>query len=219
MNLHRTFISFFHENLFYKEKLVNINELNNNSIFIDGSVDTRDIDDNLSDGEKRLIIRDEYLKDTSVTIVLVGQYTKNRKHVDWEIGSSIIDGKNNKRSGIVIIELPEISKGNCVALNQNIKREVEKIKNSNWVAWDKSKIFSEHKYIPFRINKSIKDSDVEVNILAWNDIIKNPNILKYAIDDAYQNKDRQKWNTSIPFRKSNNDSFIYENENYQYSFE
>ncbi len=75
--MHKVFISYHHDNdQAYKEALVQ------SGIFIDASVDTGDIDDGLSDHAIRQKIRDEYLRDSSVTIVLVGSETKNRKHVD-----------------------------------------------------------------------------------------------------------------------------------------
>ena len=70
------------------------------------SVDTGDISDNLSDQAIREKICDEYLRDSTVTIVLVGLETKRRKHVDWETYSSMIDGKINKKSGVLVVNLP-----------------------------------------------------------------------------------------------------------------
>ena len=79
---HKVFISYHHANdQWYKEELVRIGE--NNNIFVDRSVDTGDIPDNLSDEQIREKIRDEYLRDSTVTILLVGEETKYRKHVDW----------------------------------------------------------------------------------------------------------------------------------------
>ena len=72
-------------------------------MFIDGSVDTGDINENLPDKSIRTIIRDQYLRDTTVTLVLVGAETRGRKHVDWEIYSSMIDGAVNKKSGVVAV--------------------------------------------------------------------------------------------------------------------
>ena len=40
------------------------------------------VDDSLSDEQIRQKIRDEYLKDVDVTIVVVGSDTKNRKFID-----------------------------------------------------------------------------------------------------------------------------------------
>ena len=83
---HRVFISYHHDNdQGHKNALVKW--ANENDIFVDWSVDTGDISDDLTDQQIREKIRDEYLRDSTVTIVLVGTETKNRKHVDWEIYS------------------------------------------------------------------------------------------------------------------------------------
>lgn len=71
---HKVFISYHHANdQLYKEELLRLNKLHD--IFIDSSVDTGDIDENLNDNRIREVIRDEYLKDSSVTILLVGAYS------------------------------------------------------------------------------------------------------------------------------------------------
>ena len=93
---HKVFISYHHNNdQWYKNELLRLNEIHN--IFIDGSVDTGDIDDRLDNETIRQIIRDNYLKDTTVTILLVGTETMNRKHIDWELKSSMINGSVNKK--------------------------------------------------------------------------------------------------------------------------
>lgn len=65
-----------------------------------------DIDDKLKTDTIREKIRDEFIADATVTVVLIGPNTWSRKHVDWEIGSSIRDTKNNARSGLLGIFLP-----------------------------------------------------------------------------------------------------------------
>ena len=106
--MHKVFISYYHKNdQRYKDELVKFGPTN--SIFIDASVDTGDIPDDLPDERIREIIRDKYLRDSTVTIVLVGTETKRRKHIDWEIYSSMYDGAVNKKSGILIINLPGVS--------------------------------------------------------------------------------------------------------------
>ena len=54
------------------------------------------------------MIRDNYLRNSTVTILLVGTETARRKHIDWEIYSSRYDGTVNKKSGILVINLPSI---------------------------------------------------------------------------------------------------------------
>ena len=70
----------------YKDRFT---ELLKGSI-IDKSVHDDDIDDDpLKRETVRQKIRDEFIADASVTVVLVGTRTWQRKHVDWEIGSSL----------------------------------------------------------------------------------------------------------------------------------
>ncbi|PKO83951.1 MAG: hypothetical protein CVU17_04990 [Betaproteobacteria bacterium HGW-Betaproteobacteria-11] len=105
-NRHKVFVSYHHAlDGAYKNSF----ELRFGSVFgaiVPGSVDDGDIAPNLPTETIRQKIRDEYLRDTSVTIVLIGAQTWQRKHIDWEIGSSIRDTKANPRSGLLGILLP-----------------------------------------------------------------------------------------------------------------
>ena len=98
---HRVFLSFHHANdEKYKlrfEKLFHESE----KILHSRSVNDGDINPRLRSEDIRKIIRDEYLGSSTVTIVLVGTGTWRRKHVDWEIASSLRDMPRNRRSGLV----------------------------------------------------------------------------------------------------------------------
>ena len=75
--------------------------------FIDNSVWDGDIDDtNLTTEQIYKKIRDDYIKNSTVTIVLIGKETWKRKHIDWEIATSLIHGSVNKRNGLIGILLP-----------------------------------------------------------------------------------------------------------------
>ena len=77
------------------------------NVIIDKSVDTGDIDDTgLRVETIRQKIRDDYIRDATVTIVLIGPCTWQRKHVDWEIASSLRDTMRNSRCGMLGILLP-----------------------------------------------------------------------------------------------------------------
>jgi len=71
-----------------------------------GSVQDGDIDMNLHMATGRQIIRNKYLHDSTVTVVLIGTKTWKRKHVDWEISASISQTKASDRSGLIGIFLP-----------------------------------------------------------------------------------------------------------------
>lgn len=99
---HKVFISFHHKDQCYKDDLMGILE----DHIVDKSVEDGDIDDNLQTDTIRQKIRDEFIRDASVTIVLVGPCTWQRKHVDWEIGSSLRRTRLNSRCGLLGILLP-----------------------------------------------------------------------------------------------------------------
>ena len=74
---------------------------------VDKSVEDGDIDDtNLKTETIRQKIRDGFIADATVTVVLIGPCTWQRKHVDWEIGSSLRSTQRNSRCGLLGILLP-----------------------------------------------------------------------------------------------------------------
>ena len=101
---HKVFISFHVDDQKYKNRFVRM--MGNN--IVDKSVDTGDIvDTNRKVSKIRQIIRDEFIADATVTVVLIGHCTWRRKHVDWEIGSSLRETKKNPRCGLLGILLPD----------------------------------------------------------------------------------------------------------------
>ena len=93
-------------------------------MFIDRSVHTRDIPDDWSDQAIRKKIRDEYLIDSTVTVLWVGVETKGRKHIDWELYSSMYDGARNKQSGILVINLPSTSSTYAISAYGDEEKEL-----------------------------------------------------------------------------------------------
>jgi len=106
-NRHKVFVSYHHANQdqHYRNQFENL-FTNVYDIMVTKSVQIGDINPNLNTETIRRKIRDEYLRDSTVTVVLIGTETWKRKHVDWEIGSSIRDTTYNPRSGLLGIFLP-----------------------------------------------------------------------------------------------------------------
>ena len=101
---HKTFVSYHHENdQKYKDRLVREMAAD----IVDYSVKDGDIDDCLKTEAIWEKIRDEYLADATVVLVLIGRHTWSRKYVDWEIGSALNRSRNNSRCGVLGIVLPD----------------------------------------------------------------------------------------------------------------
>ncbi len=70
------------------------------------SVEIGDIPPGLNVDEIARRIRDGYLRDATVTVVLIGKDTWRRKHIDWEIAATIRKTGANDRGGLIGIFLP-----------------------------------------------------------------------------------------------------------------
>lgn len=99
---HKVFISYYHAgNQKYRDKFEELF----GDIFINKSVEDGDIDADNSDEYIKRLIQDEYISDASVIVVLCGQNTWKRKHVDWEISAGL-NKKVGGYSGLLGIHLP-----------------------------------------------------------------------------------------------------------------
>ncbi|MFA4849622.1 MAG: TIR domain-containing protein [Methanoregula sp.] len=100
---HKVFVSFHHDN---DQEYRNQFEKICSDVIVSRSVEEGDIDPNANTEYIRQKIRDEYLRDSTVTVVLIGKQSWQRKHVDWEIYSSLRNTQYNPRSGLLGILLP-----------------------------------------------------------------------------------------------------------------
>lgn len=200
--MHKVFISYQHYNdQAYKQELLKMNRQHN--IFIDGSVDTGGIDDNLPNDRIRELIRDDYLRDTTVTILLVGVETKNRKHIDWELYSSMYDGKINKKSGILVVNLPSVNCQFFTACHSEEKKLIYP-EISDWISINERKIYeSRYPYMPPRIIDNLLKSDVKISVVNWSKIENNPYNLSFLIDATFKEKSNCNYDLSRPMRRAN----------------
>ncbi len=200
--MHRVFISYHHaRDQYYKNYLIEMNRVHR--VFVDMSVNTGDISDELSDEAIRRKIRDEYLRDSTVTILLVGQETRNRKHIDWEIYSSMVDGAVNKKSGILVVELPDASQNNWFAAHQNEGIVVY----PGYTDWSyvssRSEFAQRHQYLPDRILDCLGNGGHYISIVPWNRIDAQPLALSYLIDACYNDRTKATYDLSRPMRRAN----------------
>ena len=202
MARHKVFISYHHSNdQKYKEQLVEFGE--RYSIFVDRSVDTGDIPDTWTDEQIRRAIRDRYLRDSTVTVVLVGTETKRRKHVDWEIHSSMYDGSVNKRSGIVVINLPGIPNYFGAPYGDDEKQLLyPDISSSSWTTINQRAEYERrYPYMPSRIIDNLMRSDVKISVVPWERI--NGKTLDFLIEAAFRNRANCRYDLSQPMRRAN----------------
>ena len=199
----KAFISYHHENdQKYRERLSRW--ATRHGVFEDGSVEVGDIDENLDPQTIRRKIRDEYLKDTKVTILLCGAETKFRKHVDWELKSSMIDGTKNSRSGILVINLPTIS---CSMSHAGLPDEKERIYSDHTGEWfdleTKADYKSGYPKMPERIIDNLWEPDVKISVVSWARIKNKPGYLKFLVDATARVGPTNEYDLTRPMRMRN----------------
>ena len=199
--MHKVFISYHHAaDQAFKECLVETGKID--GIFIDRSVDTGDISEALSDQTIREKIRDEYLRDSTVTILLVGQETKGRKHVDWELYSSMIDGKVNKKSGILVVNLPSTGSDGIHAPHGPEEKRVwhRESASTSWYKPSRADLERTYPYMPERIIDNLA-SKAKISVVPWNKVTVP--ILRYLIEIAFRDRSSCQYDFSRPMRGRN----------------
>lgn len=199
--VHKIFISYHHTN--DQESKATLLEINRRlGIFIDMSVDTGDIDPNLSDESIRVKIRDEYLKDSTVTILLIGTETAGRKHIDWELYSSMIDGQVNKKSGLVVVQLPSTNPIYVQTVHGAVEKEQVYPEISDWISIDtRSEYERRHPFLPARIIDQLVAKDAKVSVTKWNSLGENLDKLALLIDCAYKSRSSCDYDLSRVLKK------------------
>ena len=170
---HKVFISYHNKDQHYKDWF--LRQMSGD--IVDKSVGDGDIDDrNIKTATIRQKIRDEFIADATVTIVLIGPETYARKHVDWEISSSLRKTKKNSRCGLVGILLP-----NHPDYNKPKPRE---------------------SLIPPRLIANFKGNDPYAQIYRWP---KNNRItpIRQWVEEAFQRRDGTPPNNALkPFARN-----------------
>ena len=117
MQKHRVFISHYKGDRYEVDKFIDTfaNRLGIFTPYVLGAGNNYDYIDSSNTDYVMSQIRQKYLLDTTVTIVLVGSCTHSRRYVDWEIKTSLRQG-NYTPNGLMGIVLP--SQGNSAYLPQ-----------------------------------------------------------------------------------------------------
>lgn len=164
MTKRKVFISYHHDDQSEVEDFIDEYE----DSFIPKIVGVSDEDDFIDSDDADYImrrIREKYLTDSTVTIVMIGSCTWSRKYVDWEIASTLRDDSNNKRSGLFAITLKSEANGS--------KRRPDRLDD----------------------NLGQDANDNQTGYARWKKYPKSASSLESWIEDAYSRRDTDPDNT------------------------
>ena len=199
--MHNVFISYHHQyDQAHKNELIQLGK--DFSVFIDKSVDTGDISEGLNDQAIREKIRDEYLRDSTVTIVLVGSETKRRKHIDWEIYSSMFDGVKNKKSGILVINLPFPQCTHYTAAHGKEEKRIIYPEQSSWTTIDsRAEYENRYPHLPDRIIDNLLAPKADISVVPWERLTAGR--LKFLIDATFESRGNCEYDLNRPMKRRN----------------
>ena len=138
-------------------------------------------------------IREDYLSDSTVTILLIGMHSaeilggEEQQYIKRELQASLYDGDGNARNGVLGVVLPEmyntIYKGNYVCSRCK--------KNHNWVAINDDTVikeFSCNYYLNNHGNCGYSEDDRYCVLVKWDDFRINPNLY---IEQAFNKRSQE----------------------------
>ncbi len=202
---HKVFISYYHaDDQDYKNALLKANEWYD--LFDDYSVHENEVDDTgLTDEQVRRIIRDDYIQDATVLVLLCGQNTKRRKYIDWEIHAAMYDSDVNPKMGILVINLPSISGNQGMIACGNDEEQVMGDSYTIWTPIQKDITYIEncYPYLPHRLVTNVARTNVSISIVNWTVIESNFEKLKYLINKAFNRRKTNEYDHSEPLRRKN----------------
>ena len=197
--MRRVFISYHHKNEQYeKQNLLNLN--NEHNIFVDCSVDTGDIDENLEPQQIRQTIRRNYLSESTVLLLIVGKETKFRKHVDWELYSSMYNGPKFGRSGVVVLLASDCESEYFTAPFNEVKERMYP-SVSSWTTIDKREEYERrYPYLPPRIIDNLVKGGSKISVTNWSKVINSPENLRLLIECAHNGRTSCEYDMSRSMR-------------------
>lgn len=140
---HRVFISYHHNDQDEVEEFIETFD-HERKVFITRALGIGMADDIINSNDTDYVlrrIRELYLKDSTVTIVLIGKCTWARRYVDWEIQASLRHGETVTPNGLLGIVLPSAGKKPTPPdrLKKNLKGENSNEGYARWVWYPQRK--------------------------------------------------------------------------------
>ena len=180
--MHKTFISYHHKGeQDIKDELVQDFGAEN---FIDASVGDGEIDRWLPEDTIMRQIRENYLHDSTVTLVLVGWETAQRPFVNSEIQASLRDTSLNNHNGLLAVVRDDLynvifTPGQCASCRCNIRV----INSQNYKLYLPNLVYQNHIYHGTKCHYS--DDDVYCGLMSYSTFKTDPE--KY-IDSAFDKR-------------------------------
>ena len=111
-------------------------------------------------------------------------FWKSRKHVDWELYSSMFDGTKNKRSGILVINLPSTRCTYFSAAHGDEEKRIIYPEQRSWTHIDsRTEYETRYPYVPDRIIDNLLSPKAYISVVPWERLTADN--LEFLIDVTF----------------------------------
>ena len=134
---HKVFISYHHDDQNEVEDFVDTFD-KERQVFTTRALGVEMEDDIINSDNPDYVmkrIRELYLRDSTVTIVLIGKCTWARRYVDWEIQASLRHGQTVTPNGLLGIVLPSAGKKPITAPDRLMKNLLGEHSDEGYARW------------------------------------------------------------------------------------
>ena len=196
--MRRVFISCPKSDQPWKDALLRINA--ESRIFVNCSTNTDDIDGGLESHEIREIIRNKYLNQSTVTLLIVGKQTKFRKHIDWELDASMHNGTLFGKSGVVVLLSPDCESEYFTSPFPELKERFYPYVDDWTTITSRQEYERRFPHLPHRIIDNLLVPNSNISITNWKDVIDQPERLRLLIECAHLARAGSEYDTSRDLR-------------------
>ena len=114
------------------------------------------------------------------------------------------DGQFNKKSGVLVINLPITGCTTYTAAHGDEEKEALYSSNTRWESvTDRTDYESRYPYMPARIIDNLLKPGAKVSVTNWDTIRSSPGKLKLLIDLTFNDRTSCDYDLSTPMRRSN----------------
>ena len=128
--------------------------------------------------------------------------TKFRKYVDWEFYSSVFDGTRNKKSGILVVNLPSVNCHNYRSAHDDEEKRLIYPDFYSWTSFhEREQMEILYPHLPERIVDNLAKPNVNISVVPWERL--SPNNLKFLVVATSVARSKCEYDLSKPMRRRN----------------
>ena len=161
-----------------------------------------DIDDShLTDEQIRTIIRDDYIKESDVFVLLCGKNTKHRKHIDWEIHAAMYRSELKKPLPILVVNVSSSNNGQR-SCEENEKQYIDNTFGPCvWISCRTRADFIQ--FFPDMPERIIDSFETKYSNISVVNFTAGISVIKEFIKNAYSRRNSYEYNDSRVLRRHN----------------